>query len=34
MKKEDDMNQSLFNIEDTVKKRLKKPLFTKGYKQI
>ena len=34
IEKEDDLIQDIFNIGDTVRKRLKRPMFTKGYKQI
>jgi hypothetical protein len=34
IEKEDDLIQDIFNVGDTVRKRLKRPMFTKGYKQI
>ena len=34
LEKDDDMKQNIFQIGNTVRKRLKKLLFAKGYKQI
>ena len=34
LEKDDDLKQNIFQIGNTVRKRLKKPLFAKGYKQI
>ena len=34
LEKEEDFKQNIFQIGSTVRKRLKRPLFTKGYKQI
>ena len=34
LEKEEDFKQTVFQIGSTVRKRLKRPLFTNGYKQI
>ena len=34
LEKDDDLKQNIFQIGNTVRKRLKRPLFTKEYKQI
>ena len=34
LEKDDDLKENIFEIGNAVRKRLKKPIFTKGYKKI